>query len=172
MRWMCATGRTRLLRMWEIPTEGAKGVLLANGGTFAGFSLFINKDQKLQYSHNYVGISEYKVISTQKVPTGKLTLKMEFKKTGVPDFKIGKGAPGTVTLYINDKAVGSGEIPITCPIGYSLSGDGLSVGRDTLSAVSRDYMGSTFPFTGGMIHRVTVVVGNDQHPAPAPAFRD
>ena len=150
----------------EIGKDGAKGVLLANGGTFAGYSFFINKDQKLQYSHNYVAINEYKVISKEKVPTGKVTLRMEFKKTGPPDFKVGKGAPGTVTLYINDKAVGSGEIPVTVPIGYSLSGDGLSVGRDTLSAVSLDYMGSTFPFTGGVIRRVTVDIGNDQHPTP------
>ena len=156
----------------EIPKDGAKGVLIANGGTFAGYTFFINKDQKLQYSYNYVGINEYKVISKEKVPTGKLTLRMEFKKTGAPDFKAGKGAPGTVSLLINGKAAGTGEIPVTCPIGYALSGDGLSIGRDTLSAVSLDYMGSTFPFTGGAIQRVTVDLGNDQHPTPAPAFRD
>ena len=143
-----------------------------NGGTFGGYSFFINKDQKLQYSHNYVAINEYKVISTEKVPTGKVTLRMEFKKTGPPDFKIGKGTPGNVTLYINDKAVGSGDIADTCPIGYSLSGDGLSVGRDTLSAVSLDYMGSNFPFTGGVIRRVTVDIGNDQHPTPKAPERD
>jgi arylsulfatase A-like enzyme len=156
----------------EIPKDGAKGVLIANGGTFAGYSFFINKDQKLQYSHNYVGIKEYKVISDQKVPTGKVTLRMEFKKTGAPDFATGKGAPGKVTLFINEKAVGSGDIPVTVPIGYSLSGDGLSIGMDTLSAVSLDYMGSTFPFTGGVIQRVTIDVGNDQHPTPAPTYRD
>jgi hypothetical protein len=156
----------------EIAKDDAKGVLIANGGTFAGYTLFINKDQKLQYSHNYVAIEEYKVISTEKVPTGKVTLRMEFKKTGPPDFKVGKGAPGTVTLYINDKVVGSGEIPVTVPIGYSLSGDGLSVGRDTLSAVSLDYAGSNFPFTGGVIRRVTVDIGNDQHPTPKAPERD
>jgi arylsulfatase len=154
-----------------IPKEGATGVLLANGGTFGGYTFFINKDQKLQYSNNYVAIEEYKVISEEKVPPGKLSLSMEFKKTGPPDFKNGKGAPGTVTLYINDKAVGSGKILNTCPLGYSLSGDGLSVGRDTLSAVSTDYPRSEFPFTG-TIRRVTVYLGNDQHPAPQPKFRD
>jgi hypothetical protein len=112
------------------------------------------------------------VISKQKVPTGKVTLRMEFKKTGPPDFAKGKGSPGTVTLYINDKAVGAGDIPVTVPIGYSLSGDGLSVGRDTLSAVSLDYAGSNFPFTGGTIHRVIVDTGNDQHPTPKPPDRD
>jgi hypothetical protein len=43
-----------------------------------------------------------------------------------------------VTLY-----VGLGIV--TCPIGYSLSGDGLSIGRDTLSAVRRDYMEAISP---------------------------
>jgi len=156
----------------EIPKQGARGVLLANGSTFGGYSFFINKDQKLQYSHNYVGVKEYKVISKQKVPSGKVRLRMEFKKTGPPDFKIGKGAPGAVTLFINDRVVGAGKIPATCPIGYSLSGDGLSIGRDTLSAVSLDYMGSNFPFTGGVIRRVTVDIGNDQHPTPKAPERD
>ena len=71
-------------------------MLLAHGGSFGGYSFFVNKDQKLQFSHNYLGIDEYKVISKEKVPTGKVTLRMEFKRTGPPDFKIGKGAPGTV----------------------------------------------------------------------------
>jgi arylsulfatase len=154
-----------------IPEKGATGVLLANGGTFGGYSFFINKDRKLQYSNNYVAIEEYKVISNDRVPTGKLSLVMEFKSTGPADFKNGKGAPGIVTLFINDKAVGSGKIATTCPVGYSLSGDGLSVGRDTLSAVSLDYMGSEFPFTG-TIHRVVVDLGNDQPPVPRPKFRD
>jgi arylsulfatase len=154
-----------------IPMKGATGVLLANGGTFGGYTFFINKDQKLQYSNNYVAIEEYKVISNDRVPAGKLSLSMEFKTTGPADFKNGKGAPGIVTLFINDKAVGSGKIATTCPIGYSLSGDGLSVGRDTLSAVSLDYMGSEFPFTG-TIRRVVVELGNDQLPAPRPKFRD
>ena len=154
-----------------IPKEGATGVLVANGGTFGGYTLFINKDQKLQYSNNYVAIDEYKVVSSEKVPAGKLSLIMEFKSTGPPDIKNGKGAPGTVTLYFDGKAVGSGNIPITCPLGYTLSGDGLSVGRDTLSAVSRDYSGSEFPFTG-TIRRVIVDVGNDQPPMPQPKFRD
>src|SRR5213076_444892 len=35
----------------EIGKGGAQGVLLANGCSFGGYSFFINKDQKLQYSH-------------------------------------------------------------------------------------------------------------------------
>jgi hypothetical protein len=41
-----------------------------------------------------------------------------------------------------------------------------------LSAVSLDYAGSNFPFTGGVIRRVTVDTGNDQHPTPKAPDRD
>jgi arylsulfatase len=150
-----------------IPKGGAQGVLLANGGTFGGYSFFINKDQKLQYSHNYVALAEYKVVSAEKVPSGKVALRMEFKSTGPPDFKVGKGGPGIATLFINGKQAGQGSIPVTVPLAYSLSGDGLCCGRDTCSAVSADYLGSEFPFTG-TIRRVVVDVGNDQHPTPKP----
>jgi arylsulfatase A-like enzyme len=156
----------------EIGKDGARGVLIAHGGTFSGYTFFINKEGNLQFSHNYVGIEEYKVISKDVVPKGKLSLRMEFKTTGPPDFKIGKGSPGIATLFINDKEVGTGKIPVTTPMAYSLSGDGLSVGRDTLSAVSLDYAGSTFPFIGGTIRRVTVDTGNDQPPMPKLPERD
>jgi hypothetical protein len=96
---------------------------------------------------------------------------MEFKKTGPPNFEIGKGAPGTVTLFINDKQVGQGDIPATVPIGYALSGDGLCCGWDSVSAVAPEYMGRHYYFTG-VIRQVVVDLGNDQHPAPAPKFRD
>jgi len=43
-------------------------------------------------------------------------------------------------------------------------------GRDTLTPVSADYTGE-FPFTG-VIRRVTVDVGRDQHSAAAPKNRD
>jgi arylsulfatase A-like enzyme len=148
----------------EIPKDGARGVLLAQGGFIGGQSFFVNKDGKLQFSHNYVGLAEYKVIADTRVPAGKATLRFEFTRTGPPDFKLGKGAPGIGKLFINGKQVGEGTIPVTCPLAYSLSGDGLSCGRDTLTSVSADYHGEN-PFTG-TISRVIVDVGVDQHAAP------
>jgi hypothetical protein len=154
----------------EIPKEGAQGVLLAQGGFIGGQTFFVNKEGKLQFSHNYVGLAEYKVIADAKVPTGKATLRWEFTRTGPPDFKAGKGAPGTGRLFINGKQVGEGTIPVTCPLAYSLSGDGLSCGRDTLTSVSADYHGE-FPFTG-VISRVVVDVGPNQPATPRPKDRD
>ncbi|MGB5431953.1 MAG: arylsulfatase, partial [Acidimicrobiia bacterium] len=44
----------------------------------------------------------------------------------------------------------------------ALTGDGLCVGRDSLSAVSPDYE-SPFAFTGGTIDRVIVDVSGDDY---------
>ena len=58
----------------EIPQGGAQGVLLAHGSSFGGYSFFVNKEQKLQFSYNYLGIEETKVISKDKIPAGKVRL--------------------------------------------------------------------------------------------------
>jgi hypothetical protein len=106
------------------------------------------------------------------VPEGKLTLGLQFQVSGPPDFKAGKGAPGTVKLFVNGKQVGTGKIPVTCPLAYSLSGDGLSCGRDTLTPVSADYHGrGEYNFTG-TIRRVIVDTSNDQKPMPKNPERD
>jgi arylsulfatase len=156
----------------EIPPEGAHGVLLAQGGFIGGQSFFVNKDGKLQFSHNYVGLEEYKVVADANLPTGKATLRWEFHTTTPPDFKSGKGAGGTGRLIINGKKVAEGPIPVTCPLAYSLSGDGLSCGRDTLTAVSADYGRETeFPFTG-VIRRVVVDLAPQQTAIPRTPDRD
>ncbi len=156
----------------EIPKGGAEGVLLAQGGMIGGHTFFVNKDQKLQYSHNYVGLDEYKVISADKLPEGKLTVSMQFQVTGPPDFKAGKGSPGSVKLLVNGKQVGIGKIAVTCPLAYSLSGDGLSCGRDTLTPVSADYgKAREYPFTG-TLRRVIVEVAAPGQPPPKAPNRD
>jgi len=143
----------------EIPKTGAEGVLLAHGSSFGGYTFFV-KDSKLCYAHNYLGLQEFK-IAAGKVPQGKTSLRLEFARTGPPDFKIGKGAPGIASLFIDGKKVGEVKVDVTCPLAYGLSGDGLSCGRDTLTAVSADYENrDEFVFTG-TIHRVTVDLRRD-----------
>ena len=52
------------------------------------------------------------------------------------------GFKGTVTLYMDDQAVGKGDI-VTQPGPFNEVGDGICVGRDSASAVTPDY---TAPF--------------------------
>ena len=129
-----------------IPEDGAEGVLLAQGGRFAGYSFFV-KDDRLHYVHNYVGLEEYTVTSSTELPRGAITLRYEFERTGPPDFAAGKGSPGIGRLYVGDSQVGEAEIPVTVPLAFALSGEGLCAGWDSLSPASSAYDGE-FPFSG------------------------
>jgi hypothetical protein len=68
------------------------------------------------------------------------------------------GTEGTLTLYVDDRAVGSDRI-VTQPGAFCLTGDGICVGRDSASAVSLAYQ-SPFAFTGGTIDKVVDVSGD------------
>ena len=129
-----------------IPEEDAEGVLLAQGGQFAGYSFYV-KDKRLHYTHNYVGLQEYTLRSLSEVPAGTRTLKYEFKVTGPPNFAEGKGAPGVGRLFIDGKPVAESKFPVTVPISFALSGEGLCCGWDSLSPASSGYSGE-FRFTG------------------------
>jgi arylsulfatase len=147
-----------------IPAEGAEGVLLAQGGRFAGYSFYI-KDKKLFYSHNYMGLQEYVVESGAEVTPGKATLRYEFEVTGPPDLAVGKGTPGIGRLFIGPLKVAETEIPITVPIMFSLSGEGLCCGWDSLTPASSAYRGE-FRFTG-TIEKVDVTCRAPANPQGA-----
>jgi arylsulfatase len=135
----------------EFPSDGAEGVLLAQGGVAGGYVFYV-KDKKLHYIHNYLGLEEYKVTSTVDVPEGAAKLRYEFEPTGEPDLRNGRGAPGRGQLYINGDLVGNAEFPTTVPILFGI--EGLSCGYDFGEAVSHEYH-APFTFTG-TIHHVTV----------------
>jgi arylsulfatase len=136
-----------------VPDEGAEGVLLAQGGRFAGYSLFV-KDDRLHYVHNYVGLEQHTVTSSARVPSGSVTLRYEFERTGPPDFAAGRGSPGIGRLFIDGSQVGEAKIPVTVPLAFALSGEGLCAGWDSLTPAAHAYDGE-FPFSG-TLRRVVV----------------
>jgi arylsulfatase len=157
----------------EVDIEGseAQGVLFAHGCQFGGHSLYV-KDGSLKYSYNYVGIIEQKVESSEPVPAGKHILSAVFVKEGT-----NMPTNGTLTLYIDDKAVGSAQIK-TQPGNFSLVGEGLCVGRDSGEPVAAEYANERpFPFTGGTIKQVIVDVSGEpyinlEHDAQMAFMRD
>jgi hypothetical protein len=132
-------------------------VLFAHGGVAGGHSLYL-QGGRLHYVYNWLGERFQKISSDVEVEASKHVFTAEFQKTG--DEETGS-AVGTLTLYIDDTEVGSAEIA-TQPGFFALTGDGLSVGRDSASPVSADYK-SPFPFTGGEIDRVIVDVSGDHY---------
>jgi arylsulfatase len=132
----------------DIPPGGAEGVLLAHGSWFAGYSLYM-KDRRLHYVHNYLGLMEYRISSTEEIAPGAAILQFRFTRTGEHR--------GTGSLHLGDRLIGQGEIPHTVPAVIETSGEGLCCGYDSGLPVT-DHYRAPFRFTG-RIARVVVDVG-------------
>jgi arylsulfatase A-like enzyme len=141
-----------------LDTPEAEGVLFAHGGVAGGHSLYI-KGGRAHYVYNWLGERVQTIGSPDAIPTGKHVITAEFAKTG--DDPTTHSALGTLTLYVDTDAVASGEI-ITQPGNFSLTGDGLTVGRDSGSPVTAEYA-VPFAFAGGTIERVIVDVSGEHY---------
>ncbi len=137
----------------EVPEGGAEGVLVAQGGRFGGWSLYV-KDGKLAYCHNWLGKEHYTVVADTPLPAGPVTVRFEFAYDGGD-----AGAGGTGSLFVGDTLVGQGRIDNTVAYTYSLD-EGMDVGKDLATPVSEDYAEGDSVFTG-TIHSVTIDVGAD-----------
>lgn len=130
----------------EMPAKGGNGVIVASGGSSAGYTLFIDKG-KLVYHYNYFDDTRYVITSKEAVPAGKSTVKFEFSYDGG-----GAGKGGTGKLFINNKLVGEGRIDKTVAARFGI--DTFGIGEDTGSPVSNTYK-PPFKFTG-IIDKVTI----------------
>jgi arylsulfatase len=134
----------------EIPAGGASGVILAQGGRFGGWSLYM-KGGKPIYAYNFLGLQRFTVTAAQAVPAGKATIRFEFAYDGGGLAKGGQG-----TIYVNDKKVAEGRIERTQPMAFSLD-DAADVGMDEGTPVTEEYKSSGNKFTGKIL-KVTVDV--------------
>jgi arylsulfatase len=139
----------------EVPKGGASGVIIAQGGAFAGWSLYLHEG-KPKYCHNLAGLMRFYVESTKKVPAGKHQVRMEFAYDGG-----GLAKGGTSTLFIDGKKVGEGRINATVPMIYS-GDETCDLGVDTGTPVSEDYTSESSHFTG-RVKWVELQIGDDSH---------
>jgi len=137
-----------------VPDGGAEGVLVASGGRFGGFSLYV-KDGRLHYAYNLLGTRVDQVSSTNRIPFGPCTLGFSFEKTGQVMF----GAGGVARLYINHRPAGEGELKRTIPFFAGLS-ERLHCGRQDGTATSDKYS-PPFEFTGTLKRVIVDVTGHE-----------
>ncbi|MCW8156823.1 arylsulfatase [Stutzerimonas stutzeri] len=133
----------------EIPATGANGTVLAQGGRFGGWSLYV-KDGVPAYTYNYLGMQQYTVAGSTPLPAGKATLRFEFAYDGEG---LGKGGQGT--LYVNEQKVGESRIERTQPTAFSADETadvGIDLGTPVVEAIGADRRSA---FTG-KIDKVTV----------------
>ena len=91
----------------EVPQGKANGTVLAQGGRFGGWSLYV-KDGVPAYDYNFLGLQRTSIASSKPLAPGKATLRFEFAYDGG-----GPGKGGTGTLFVNDEKVAEGRIPHT-----------------------------------------------------------
>ena len=136
-----------------VPAGGAEGVLITQGGSVGGWSLYA-KDGKLKYCYNFFGIEHFYAESDSALPPGEHELRMRFKYDGGG---VAKG--GDVTLEIDGKQIGKGRVEHTIPMGYSAD-EACDVGADSGSPTSPDY-GPTGNAWNGEIAWVRIDLGDD-----------
>jgi arylsulfatase len=143
-----------------IDGPGAQGVLYAHGGVAGGHSFYIKGD-RLRYTFNWVGTHIQEIVADRDITPGDHVYTAEFTMKGKNEDPAMPGFAGTLTLYMDDDEVASGEI-VTQPGAFCLVGDGICVGRDSASPVTPDYT-APFRFTGGTIDKVIVDVTGERY---------
>ncbi|MCL7964081.1 MAG: sulfatase-like hydrolase/transferase [marine benthic group bacterium] len=113
----------------EIPRGGANGVLVAAGGLYGGYAMYV-ADNRLVYEYNAYNEDRFLVTSSTDLPGGEVELKAVYE--------VNEDKTGTVTLFVNGEQVGQGPVNRTHPGQFSLS-ETFDVGEDTGTPVSKNY---------------------------------
>ena len=135
----------------EVPASGGNGTLIAQGGRFGGWSLYV-KDGVPAYDYNFLGLQRTTIVSGKKLRPGKAELRFEFAYDGGGAAKGGQG-----TLFVNGEKVGEGRIPATQPGLFSADETadvGIDLGTPVVEAIGAE---AKSRFTG-RIPKLTVQV--------------
>jgi arylsulfatase A-like enzyme len=125
----------------SVPDVGARGVIVAQGGAFGGFSLYVH-EARAAYCYNLFGLERFKVYGDAPLSAGDHQVRMEFTYDGG-----GLGRGGTASLFVDGTKVGEGRVERTVPMLFSAD-ETTDVGSDSATPVSDDYDMRTGRFTG------------------------
>jgi arylsulfatase A-like enzyme len=125
----------------EVPDGGANGVVVAQGGAFGGWALYLHEG-RLAYCYNFFGLNRFKVYGHEPVPAGEHQVRMEFTYDGG-----GLGKGGDVALFVDGARVGAGRVEATVPVAFSAD-ETTDTGGDSATPVSDDYGPRDATFTG------------------------
>jgi len=144
----------------EVPQGGGHGTILAQGGRFGGWSLYV-KDGVPAYDYNFLGLQRASVASTKPLAPGKATIRFDFAYDGG-----GPGKGGTGTLSVNGQQVAQGRIEHTQAAIFSADETadvGIDLGTPVVEAIGSE---AKSRFTG-RIPKVTIEVKAPPKPAGA-----
>ncbi len=116
----------------ELAEGATDGVLIAQGGRFAGWSCYV-KDSHLKYAYNWFDCEYTTIESSEALPSGAVTVRYDFAFDGDQP-----GAGGIGRLYLADRLLGEGRIERTVPYVFSAD-ETMDIGRDLALPVTSDY---------------------------------
>ncbi|WP_036259908.1 arylsulfatase [Methylocapsa aurea] len=146
----------RLTADVDTSNGSAEGVIVARGGRYGGYSLFV-KDGKLVYESNTFGKVHETLASSRPLPKGKSHIAFEFDvdrsltesaKGSLSPALVSKSRPGTATLSIDGVEVARAHFSQFGSFGSSIT-EPFDLGKDSGSPVSNAYE-SPFAFTGNV----------------------
>jgi arylsulfatase len=135
----------------ELPAGDANGVVLCQGGRFGGWSFYFDKG-KPTYAYNFLGLRRFVVASSESVPAGKASVRLEFVYDGG-----GPGRGGELAILVNGKKAGEGRIEHT-QAGIFSADETADVGEDEATPVTDAYKERDNEFTG-KIRKIVLSVG-------------
>jgi len=140
-----------------VPDGGANGVIIAQGGAFGGWTLYV-LDGKPAYCYNLFGAQRFKTYGNSAIKPGEHQVRVEFDYDGG-----GYGKGGTAALFVDGEAVSEVRVDATVPMIFSLD-ETTDLGRDTATSVTDDLTVAQTEFTG-RIRWVQIDVGDDAEDA-------
>jgi arylsulfatase len=135
-----------------VPEGGGDGMIITQGGRFAGYGLYIDKG-KPTFDWNLVGLKNQTWQGKDVLTPGKHTIVYDFKYDGLGIATLafndlsGIGRPGTGTLSVDGKVVDTQKMEQTIPIILAWD-ENMDIGSDTGSPVNDKVYQVPFAFTG------------------------
>jgi arylsulfatase len=135
----------------DVPATGGNGTILAQGGRFGGWSLYV-KDGVPAYDYNFLGLQHTSIVSNKPLAPGKATIRFDFASDGG-----GPGKGGVGTLFVNGEQVAQGRIEHT-QAGLFSADETADVGIDLGTPVVESIGAEAKSRFDGHIPKVTVEV--------------
>lgn len=144
----------------EIPDGGCEGMLITQGGRFAGYGFYILKNRPI-FLWNLVDLKRVRWEGPELTP-GSHTVEFVFKYDGMGPATLafnsfaGLGQGGTGILKVNGNEAASQKMEHTLPFLLQFD-ESMDIGSDTLTGVNDEDYHVPFTFTG-KIKKITLTI--------------
>ncbi len=147
-----------------IPQGGGEGVLVTQGGRFAGWGFYLLNGKPV-YVWNLVNVKRDRWEGSEALTPGRHTLEFDFNYEGLGLATLafnslsGLGRPGTGVMKVDGKLVATHSMERTLPLILQWD-ESFDVGADTGTPVAEDYQ---VPFNfNGTINKLTIKIDRPQ----------